>query len=363
MSAAVAPRVGVIFKSYEKLSSIIAYAQRAGELDMGGGLWISEAHQWLRANGGDARGAVTTLAAATMAAKRVPIGLAMASPYLRHPAILASEAAALDELSGGRFAMALGASKLTTSYFEPDLIRKPPLKVHREAISIIRQALKGEQFQFIGSVFAAAMPSIAREHMDHRIDIPVYLCAAGSKLQTLAGEVADGLLLPSLTSPAFAASAIENVRRGMKSAGREPAAFPLGATIICCIGEDGAKARDIVRPYIAAHIVHKIRSSQGDEVLSSADLGPLLNTLRGAILAGHRDIAHLISDEALHKLGVAAGTVDEAAAVIQHLVLAGINLPLIEVVGGSEAVILKGMTHLARDIVPQLTPGPDYLGG
>ena len=55
-----------------------------------------------------------TLAAAAMAAKGIPTGLGTGSPYPRHPTVQAAEACALDELSGGRFIMGMGAGKTAT---------------------------------------------------------------------------------------------------------------------------------------------------------------------------------------------------------------------------------------------------------
>ena len=51
-----------------------------------------------------------------------PIGWGIGSPYLRHPTIQASEACALDELSGGRFIMGMGAGKVGINYTEVDLL-------------------------------------------------------------------------------------------------------------------------------------------------------------------------------------------------------------------------------------------------
>ena len=113
--------VGVIFKSYEPLSAIQAYAAQTEASGYGGGFWIAEAYHWFRSYGLEARGCFTALAAATMATKEITIGLGITSPYMRHPTIQASECAGIDELSGGRFVMGIGVGKVGIEYLEYDI--------------------------------------------------------------------------------------------------------------------------------------------------------------------------------------------------------------------------------------------------
>ena len=64
--------VGIIFKSYEPLSAIKAYAAQTEASGYGGGFWIAEAYHWFRSYGLEARGCFTALAAATMATNEIP---------------------------------------------------------------------------------------------------------------------------------------------------------------------------------------------------------------------------------------------------------------------------------------------------
>ena len=80
--------VGVIFKSYEPLGDIQAYAAQTEASGYSGGFWIAEAYHWFRSYGLEARGCFTSLAAATMATKEIPIGLGITSPYMRQQTFL-----------------------------------------------------------------------------------------------------------------------------------------------------------------------------------------------------------------------------------------------------------------------------------
>src|ERR1041384_2003172 len=63
---------------------------------------------------------------------------------------------------------------------------------------------------------------------------PVYLAATAPRMQALAGEIADGCLTPSITTPAFVRYTRRNVR----------ADIDIGCTIVASIAEDRDEGRD-----------------------------------------------------------------------------------------------------------------------
>ena len=177
--------VGVIFKSYEPLSSIQKYARQTEESGLSGGFWIAEAYHWFRKYGHEARGCFTTLAAATLATKKIPIGLGITSPYMRHPTTQAAEAAAIDELSGGRFIMGLGAGKVGTEYLGLDMKKFNAVRVHTESVEMIRGITSGKQFAYDGELYKCDMPAMDRAGRGLRTAIPVYIGATGPLMQKL----------------------------------------------------------------------------------------------------------------------------------------------------------------------------------
>jgi 5,10-methylenetetrahydromethanopterin reductase len=350
------PKIGIIFKSYEPLLSIRLYARRTEEHKLAGGFWFAEAYHWFRKYGYEARGAIACLAAAITETSTIPIGWGIGSPYLRHPTIQASEACALDELSGGRFIMGMGAGKVGINYTEVDLQDEPPVKVHRDSIEIFRRVVGGEAFAYRGAIYSSEMPGIEAAQRYHRDTIPVYIGATGPVMQRLAGEIADGLLLPGLTSPGFVRIARKNMADGFQKIGRaQPDDFPLGGVILCSIAQDGRKAREAARRSAAIYVVNKVRNIKNDEILSSSGITDTeLAPLRQRIDEGNDDLTDLVTDDMLRKFAVVAGTPDEALEILQGLVDAGMNLPLMEVVGASEADKLETIDLIASDIVPNL---------
>jgi 5,10-methylenetetrahydromethanopterin reductase len=357
MSAAANAKVGVIFKSYEPMAAIQAYAKQTEESGLSGGFWIAEAYHWFRKYGHESRGCMATLAAAAMATREIPIGLGITSPYMRHPTTQASEAVAIDELSGGRFIMGLGAGKVGTEYLEIDQKKFTPVKVHRESIDIIRGITSGEAFNYDGELFRCDVPAVDRKGRGLRTDIPIYLGATGPFMQKLAGKMADGLLLPGLTSPGFTRYARENLARGFDAADREaPPDYPVGGVILAACSRDGGKARDATRSYTGTYVINKLRNIKNDIILSSSGLpGEAWEPFRQALAEGTEDkVTHLVSDDMMRAFTVISGTPDECVELLQQLVDAGLNLPLMEVVGASMEDNLESIRLLGEEVVPRL---------
>jgi len=55
------------------------------------------------------RDPVAVIAAAALATQAIQLGIGVANPFTRHPAMLARSAATLDEMAEGRFSLGIGA--------------------------------------------------------------------------------------------------------------------------------------------------------------------------------------------------------------------------------------------------------------
>ena len=165
-------------------------------------------------------------------------------------------------------------------------------------------------------------------------------------------------MLPGLTSPGFVRMSLKNLAARFAKAGRPKLPdFPVGAVILSSISRDGKQAKDAARSYAATYVVNKIRNIQNDEILSSSGISEEeLAPLRARIASGNEDLTDLVTDSMLSRFGVVAGTPDEAAEILQGLVDAGLNMPLMELVGQDEQAVLDAIELLASDVVPQLRP-------
>lgn len=361
MTKTVQPKMGVIFKSYEPLSAIRAYAEQTEASGMSGGFWIAEAYHWFRQYGLEARGCFTTLAVVAQATKKIPVGLGITSPYMRHPTIQASEAAAIDELSGGRFNMGIGVGKVGIEYLEYDIEKMRPVAVHHESMDIMRKVFSGEKFAYEGKHYKSSMPAFDRAGKGLRTSIPLYVGATGPFMQKLSGKESDGMLLAGLTSPAFVKYAIGNMKDGAAAVGRTlPDDFPVGGVILCACSEDGDKARNATRSYTGTYVVNKIRNIKNDVILAGSGLpDSAWDPFRKAIAEGTQDnVTHLVTDEMMRRFTVISGTPDECLEITQELIDAGLNLPLLEVVGKTVEDNLETIRLMGEKVLPRLKPGP-----
>lgn len=350
------PGVGIVFKSYEPLDEMAAYAKMAEDVGLSGGMWIAEGYHWFRNYGKECRGAFVTLCACAAATKSIPIGLGITTPYMRHPTAIALEAAGLDEYSNHRFTLGLGVGAVGVRYLETDLEAHKPVPVHREALQIIKGVLSGVALDYKGDHFQAEIPAVEPSLMRHRPNLPVYIGATGPLMNKLAGRIADGLLLPGLTSSGFVRRAKERLHGGFEAAKRtvvEP--FPIGGVILAAVSKDGDKAREYTRAPAATYVVNKVKNIQNDEILTSSGVSEdILAPLREAVRAGKEDLTEMVSDDTMRQFNVVSGSPSNCVEILQDLIDAGLNLPLMEIVGPNAEANLESVRLFGEEVVPKL---------
>ncbi|HEX4215049.1 MAG TPA: TIGR03621 family F420-dependent LLM class oxidoreductase [Candidatus Dormibacteraeota bacterium] len=94
-----------------------------------------------------------SLAAAATATSRLRVGTFVINNDLRHPVMLAREAATLDVVSGGRFELGIGAGHMASEYHQAGLtFDRGRVRVERlaESVEILRSLLGGETCTFGG---------------------------------------------------------------------------------------------------------------------------------------------------------------------------------------------------------------------
>jgi 5,10-methylenetetrahydromethanopterin reductase len=173
---------------------------------------------------------------------RIRFGTAVASPLLRHPVLMASSVATIDELSGGRAILGIGVGgwEFPTQL---DIPLKRPLAVVREAVEIIRALWRGGA-DVQGEVFTA---SGAKLGWAAREDIPVYVGARGPRMLELAGEIADGAITHGIT-PRYIEFCLARLAEGATRAGRPADACELVPMFEVELDDDPVAARERLRP-------------------------------------------------------------------------------------------------------------------
>ena len=145
---------------------------------------------------------------------------------LRPPLMLAQEAATLDQLSGGRFELGLGAGAFWDAVRAMGgPVRTPgeAISALREGVQIIRAAWAGQPFRFHGDHYetVGVRPGPVPAH-----DMGLWLGVLGPRALKLTGELADGWV-PSMSyvPPAQAVKSNAIIDEAAIAAGREPSAI------------------------------------------------------------------------------------------------------------------------------------------
>jgi 5,10-methylenetetrahydromethanopterin reductase len=310
--------------------------------------WVAEGSHNFRAVG-EPRSATSVAAAIAVTTSRLAIGLGIISIYTRHPAVLAQEAQALAELSGGRFVLGVGATKNAMLHMGHTAASLKPVAVHREAIEIVRALLSGRKVEYAGTIFRLDAP--ARPEGEPELKVPIAMAATGPQMLRLSGAIADVVLLPPFTTPAFVRYAREEIEKGAAAAGRNLDDIVIGAPLPFSVDEDGGRAHDAIRPLVANYISTKAKNADDDKVMqlagvTSKDLLPIAQAIAAAgVDAGVR----MLSDELIDKVAL-AGTPEECRLRLRAYRDAGMGLPLLYQTLGPDRV--AAVRLIAERILP-----------
>jgi 5,10-methylenetetrahydromethanopterin reductase len=289
--------------------------------------------------------------------ERLTVGWGIISPYTRHPIQVAMEARVTQEATGnGRFLLGFGASKIFMREIgEGERRPARPLTAIRESIQIVRPILNGEGVDFEGREYTAHVPPLREDAAAPREPVPLYVAGTGPKMQEMAGQLADGLLTPSITTPGFVRYARENLRKGAEAAGRDPEEIDLGCTIVASIDEDRDKGREGAREIAGMYLANKVQNirASADVLLEEAGLSQEeIRPVAEAMESGGRiAAAAAVSDAILDKAHPIAGTPQDCIEAIEEYREAGCSHVMLELWGEQRD---RQIELFAEKVLPQL---------
>src|SRR5204863_9986480 len=174
------------------------------------------------------------LITAAEATSRLRVGTNVLNSDLRHPVLIAREAATVDLLTDGRLQLGLGAGSIRSEYDEAGLrFDTGRVRVERlaEAAAVIKALLRGDEVNFSGAHYQVAGHTIAPLPIQ-KPHPPILIGGNGPRLLALAAREADIVSFSGITfrdggaSPpdvsAWRAPAVdERVRLVREAAGKE----------------------------------------------------------------------------------------------------------------------------------------------
>jgi 5,10-methylenetetrahydromethanopterin reductase len=211
-------RTGVVLQAVDAPPAFIDLVSRIDELDYHD-LWLTDSSL-------HARNCWSYLALAATASSRLMLGTAVTNPVTRHPGITVAAAATIDEISGGRFVLGIGAGDRPLKALAVEPARLATL---RASLRATRALLAGERVSVHDSRFDLVD---AHLRFEARADLPIYVSASGPQTLRLAGAEADGVILLCGLFAEGVSWALERVDDGARAAGRprpHVAVFAYGA--------------------------------------------------------------------------------------------------------------------------------------
>jgi 5,10-methylenetetrahydromethanopterin reductase len=299
-------------------------------------------HLWLTDSSLHARNCYSYLTLAAVSSSRLRLGTAVTNPVTRHPAITAAAAATLDEVSGGRAILGIGAGD------------RPLLALGRKPCSraALAEAIDAIRALWTGDEVTVATPAFALDHAHLRFEarpgLPVYVSASGPKTLELAGGLADGVILLVGLFPDAVTWALEHIDRGAKAAGRprpHTALFAYGA-----ISDDHdaalAAGRSIAAwfPQTAPHLCR----------LAGLD-AQTVDAVRGSYAGGEFQeadaAARLLPDDFVRRMAL-AGDASEAAGRVRDVLRAGVDSVHVFPLGADRMATVRAFADVMKTINP-----------
>jgi F420-dependent oxidoreductase-like protein len=208
------------------------FAVRAEKLGVDS-LWVPEV--W----GYDALTGLAYLAAVTT---RIRLGTFVVQLGSRSPALLATSALSLEELSDGRFLLGIGTSGPRVMEGWHGVRFGRPVQTTRETVEILRIISRGDRLEHSGDIFPLPLPDSSGAALRPQVrprHVPVYIAAMGPQNLRLTGEVADGWLGNAFI-PESAEVFLDPLREGAAGTGRTLADLDLVAPVAVEFHDDAA---------------------------------------------------------------------------------------------------------------------------
>lgn len=272
------------------------------------------------------------------------IQLSAAGPiHTTDPSEIATYVAALDEISGGRVSVRLGAHNFDTLTWT-GLSGADVVPRVREVADLLRRLFRGEAVPHDGPIYHWTANAYLR-FTPYRAEVPIWVTPIGDELLELSGEIGDGTL-PMVTPPESAALIMEPIVRGLRRSARPDRPFAKCAFVWLSISEDGDGARERLKDIVAYYGTFL-------DPRAVATLGLTLDDFRPAYLrmvARDRAGARAAVTERMLRTGI-AGTPAECVRRLRTIFDAGFDHVSLGGPLGADAA--AAMRLVARKVIPE----------
>jgi 5,10-methylenetetrahydromethanopterin reductase len=290
-------------------------------------IWVGDSHLiW--------REAYVNMAAMALNTTRVKLGTGVTNPLTRHPSVVGSAYATLEEYAPGRMIVGIG---LGDSSVETMGMKPAKLSYFEKTMQELPDLLDGKEVQLETGKIHVLHPCKNR--------VPIYIAASGPKMLELCGRIADGIIILVGVADEYIAHAKDKIAAGAKAVGRKLEDINLVLWVPCAVS-DTAPAKDAVKAHVARVVAHPL-----PYVLDPNEQKVLEEIRKTYDYYHHMDQqanhAEVIPDWLVDKFAI-AGNVAQCRAQIERIKKTGIQQIAIipySPPGGSREETLKGFAR------------------
>lgn len=239
----------------EPIENLRAYTQLSEGLGYEG-VWFGDSQNIWRESS-------VVMGAAAVDTERITLGTGVTNASTRHPSVLASFFASLNEYTGGRARLGIGTgdSSLRTMGLKPQKLAEL-----EKSVADLRTLFRGEPVaeESSGAEFRLSWMSGPQE-------IPIYIAASAPKILRLSGKIADGVIVLVGTAPQFIEAALNTIAEGAAEVGKTLDDLHIVLWTPTAINEDGREARDLVRAHVARVCIRPLPAPIAPELQSAVD--------------------------------------------------------------------------------------------
>jgi 5,10-methylenetetrahydromethanopterin reductase len=317
----------------EPLTNVSDLAARAEELGFEA-LWYIDFQLGMK----DVYAAMTLAALAT---SEMEIGPSVTNLVTRHPTVTANAMTALDELTGGRANLGIGAgwSAVYGAGGQPS-----KLKDIRAGIDELRALFTGEEVEVSGTTVQLKTA---------RRQIPIYVAVSQPGMLRLCGEQADGAILMGAADPEFCQWQLDFIHEGLERGGRKREDLLIDLVVTMSVDDDEEQALSDVRAWATSQAAtfHPWKTMPPawerfrPEFAAAAESYHLVDHL--SLRAQHKEV---VSEEFVRSVAIAG---DEATCIarLQELAKLDIDRITFALLSGGRR---RRMEQIAERIIPAI---------
>ena len=185
------------------------------------------------------RDVYVSLALAVAATNRIRLGPWVTNPTTRHSTVTVNSICTLNEASNGRAFLGIGNGDDSVRTIGRDHAK---LSVLADSVDVMYKLARGETVQTEHGTWSLAS---AQGHLT------VYWAASGPKSMEIGAQHADGVIVSAWLGPELFDRIRTHIRAGAERAGKSENDVQTIIHTAVAVDEDGERARQAVRPYVA----------------------------------------------------------------------------------------------------------------